>query len=300
MKNFLLIFLSISLFMSCGNGEKKNSGQAAEESAKPAQDVNPNFQKKELTREAPPATTSKPAFHSPYPQGKEVVSLAGIYLKYLNKGVVEKENVAKELNAINQPEIDFLKSFVKNTTTQSSNLLTDEFLKRPDNETLKEVYALRHVTWNSMSVNGVTEAVLDTFDFNTVSESDLLVAYYRIIFESLTRSRTQINDYSKYNVDINKLGLKNDQEKAIVFYTGANAFANKYNYYMYSVQNDCNKGKKMHRSFPKYRKVQWLTAQVPAYSDFTFKYSNNLPNASFTKIYSQRLEKAKQQLKDCK
>ena len=300
MKNFLLIFLSVSLLMACGDEASKGGEKPAEEPAKKVQEINPNYQKKELTRDAPPVKTVEPAFYSPFPQGKEVVSLAGIFLTYMNKGVVEKENVAKELSAYNQPELDFLKSFVNNTCTQSENLLTDKFLKRPDNETLKNIYALRHVTWNSMSVTGVSEAVLDTFDFNTVSEADLLTAYYRIIFESLTRNRTNIVDYSKYNIDINKLGLKNDQEKAIVFHTGAHAFANKYNYYMYSVQNDCAKGKQILKSFPSYRNGQWINAEPPATRDFKFTYSNNMKDASFTDIFTQRVAKAKQQIEDCK
>jgi hypothetical protein len=196
--------------------------------------------------------------------------------------------------------LDFVKKFVFNATQQSEELLSEEFLKKPSKEELQRVFKLRHINWNSMSLNGVTTAVIDTLDIDAVNNLELVTAYYRLLMSSLQLPRNQKANFKNVAINLNKLGLENPQEKGIVFYTIVDGFSNKYNRYLGRINDDCKQAKEMVMRFPYVNGKALLAAKPPSFKDFKFTMGNLAKDRSFQESFTKRFAQANAHFKSCK
>ncbi len=230
----------------------------------------------------------------------QLLALSRIYLKYNTSGINKSDEIRKELEKVTHKDLEKTKNLIFDITQRSNNLLSKTYLQKPSKKELQALYQIRFINWNSMSLVPVTEAVLKKLDLENVSEADLLTAYYRMLVSPLGSNTMQQDPFRGVNIDLNKLGLSNEQEKGILFYSIAAKFSTKYSRYARSQKDNCTKTKEMSRSFPHINGKNIFEATPPKFKDFEFVMSNNFPTASFSEIHIPSYEKAKKHYLDCK
>lgn len=104
-------------------------------------------------------------------------------------------------------------------------LLTNKYLTRPTNEELKYWYVIREIHYNLQSENETPKSSKDVATEILEKEIDerwLVDNYYYRIQSGIA---TLFNDknLSKYNFELDDYGLKNDTEKAILYFNLINA-----------------------------------------------------------------------------
>lgn len=233
-------------------------------------------------------------------QNNDLLQISKVYLQYKNNGKTNIEIVNTDLAKVNNPKLKFVKEFVFASTQKDETLLSNLFLEKPSKENLRLIYQLRRVNWNSMSMAGVTVAVLDTFDINTVNNEELVTAYYRLLIDGLELARNPKGDFIDFNIELSKLGLKTDREKAIAFYTIADAFSRKYNQETRNNPNDCQKAKAIVAKFPKFGGKALFNAIPPVFEDFNVMIGNGAAGKSFKGFFLSNFEKGVAHYKGCK
>lgn len=293
-----LVFVLVVLLSACKTESSEKTNQSVDTKKSEA------VSNKNKVANNPPASTRQANAPSAPVQLKtesdQLLFLSNIFRKYSSNGKTFTDQISAELQKVDNKDLDFIKKFVFNSTQQSSDLLSDEFLKKPSKEELQQLFKLRHINWNSMSVNGVTTAVIDTFDINSVGNSELVTAYYRLLMNGLQLQRNRDANFKNVSINLNKLDLKTPQEKGIAFYIIADAFSTKYNRFLKRVNFDCKQAKELATEFPTINGKALFNAKPPSFKDFRFVLGNNAPNRSFQDSFTKRFAQASAHFKSCK
>jgi len=290
MKKINILFFALVFLLSACKTEPSEqiSQQAPADTTKKADPTSNNNKK------APAAPVQMKT------ESDQLLFLSKLFLKYSNNGKANTATINNELSKIDNKNLDFVKNFVFNATHQSERLLSEEFLKKPSKEELQRIYKLRHINWNSMSMTGVSSAVIDTFDINAVNNLELVTAYYRLLMGGLQLPRNPTANFTNTNIDLNKLGLENAKEKGLVFYVISDGFSSNYNRNLRSINNDCKQAKEMAAKFPKINGKPLLKAKAPKFKDFNFMLGNGAKDKSFQDFFTKRFAQASAHFKDCK
>jgi len=125
-------------------------------------------------------------------------------------------SVVEDFKKYNNTDLEFVANFTKETLL-SGNLISDKFLRRPDDKDLKYIYIIREVNYNvrKEKPEDNDQLVKKTLDKN-ISTNELLDCYYSILFTAYG-NKVKPYDLSKVNFELNKYGFKNDTEKGIFF-----------------------------------------------------------------------------------
>jgi hypothetical protein len=146
----------------------------------------------------------------------DLLELAKIYRNFMFRNA-PTASTFEQLEEIKSPELINSTKFIKETITTSNKLTTAEFLKLPDETTLKYVYIIRRINWNLRE-----EAPKDNNELITeLSEKEILRYelidnYYDMLFSGVG-NKNQPFDLSDVDFQMNKYDLKDDTEKGIFF-----------------------------------------------------------------------------------
>ncbi|MFK7809659.1 MAG: hypothetical protein AB8F74_17775 [Saprospiraceae bacterium] len=285
MKNkFFLGLLLTIIFFACKTDPKSDSATTTG----PSENA--------TTKQQPDPTTPPPPPEINFESDNgRLFHLALTYRKYINLGRMKTAEVEAALSQVTSKEMDFVKSFIYATTQMGDDLLTEKFLKKPSKLDLQNIYKMRRVNWNSMDRNGVTVAVIDTFDISTVNNQELVSAYYRLIANGLKISRRDNFDYSKMNIDLDNMGLADKQEKGIALYTLTDPFSRKYN----DLGGDCSRSKAFLQKVPKVNGKLLLETNPPKFKDFKFLLGNWSEDKSFKEYFETNFKNAKKHFQGC-
>lgn len=120
--------------------------------------------------------------------------------------------------SINQSEnLKVATSFIVQTITKDNDLLKQQFLTLPDNQTLKFIYIIRSVNYNIRKENQIdNNKLIDSLKTADIPKIELVDAYYSILFTCIG-NKVQPFDLSKIDFKLKDYNLTNDTEKGIFF-----------------------------------------------------------------------------------
>lgn len=120
-----------------------------------------------------------------------------------------KTNVAENLKTAND--------YIVQTITTSNKLLTQQFLSRPEDQTLKQIYIIRAINLNLREENQVdNNKLIDSLTIKEIPVYELLDNYYGMLFTAVG-NKNQPFDFSKVDFKLKDYNLKDDTEKGILF-----------------------------------------------------------------------------------
>ena len=99
-----------------------------------------------------------------------------------------------------------------------NKILTTPYLKRPDNQTLKQLYIIRAVNLNLSEKEPLdNDHLIDSLQNAEIPVYELVDNYYGLLFTAVGNKNQPFN-LSKVNFKMNEYDLKDDTEKAIFFF----------------------------------------------------------------------------------
>jgi hypothetical protein len=159
---------------------------------------------------------------------KDFNNLVALGELYTSNNMAKGDKFAQAADALRTPVLDHMIDALIATGKQDSTILENRFMTRPDNAELKLWYVLREIHYNRIDTSkkrlpnpDVARQVLA----RDIDERWLLDNYYFSINTGLAMF-FNAGDLSHHNFDLDKLGFKNDTEKAIFFYGIMDALAN--------------------------------------------------------------------------
>jgi hypothetical protein len=149
----------------------------------------------------------------------------------INEGLIELGKAYRQFIFRNNPPPEFLQvfnkydnsdlsnaaKFVKETITPKNKILSEEFLKRPSDQDLKNIYIIEQINYNirKEKPRDNNELIQEIIKKNIPSQT-LIDNYYSMLCIS-NGNKNQPFDLSNVNINLNTLELKDDTEKAILF-----------------------------------------------------------------------------------
>lgn len=142
--------------------------------------------------------------------------LAKIYRNFMFRNA-PSINAYKDLEEIKRVELKNSVKFIKETITHNNQLATTEYLKLPNEETLKYLYIIRRITWNLSEESPKDNNLLITeLTKKQVLRYELIDNYYDMLFSGVA-NKNQPFDLSSINFQMKEYGLKDDTEKGVFF-----------------------------------------------------------------------------------
>lgn len=169
---------------------------------------------------------------------KTVLTIFGLCLAFLtfaqvnnNAKLVELGKTYKDFMFRNEPNKEVFRAikhdvpedlktataFIVQTITTKNNLLSQPFLSRPDELTLKQIYIIRAINLNLREENQVdNDKLIDSLTIATIPTYELVDNYYGMLF-TVVGNKNQPFDFSKIDLKLKDYNLKDDTEKGILF-----------------------------------------------------------------------------------
>ncbi|MEI6851924.1 MAG: hypothetical protein WCL06_03740 [Bacteroidota bacterium] len=147
----------------------------------------------------------------------DIIALAKIYKNFMFRNE-PTESTFNQINNISSKELVDVKKIIREMITTNNKLSTDEFLKLPDESTLKYLLIVRNVDWNMLEdkpKDNIT--VINDLIEKQINRYELIDCYYGMLFAGIG-NKNQPFDMSKTNFEMYKYNLKDDTEKAIFFF----------------------------------------------------------------------------------
>lgn len=127
------------------------------------------------------------------------------------------EAVLANLDKYDNTELSFAAKFIKETIKLNSNIISDEFLKRPSDNDLKSIYIVRQVNLNAGKENPKdNNKLVNDLLKEEIGTQELVDNYYSLLFAAYG-NKVKPFDLSKTDFQLNNYGLKDETEKAIFF-----------------------------------------------------------------------------------
>jgi hypothetical protein len=145
-----------------------------------------------------------------------LIELGKVYKQFMFRNN-PPEAVIASLEKYDNTELSFAAKFIKETIKSNSNILSDEFLKRPGDIDLKFIYIVRQVNLNAIKEKPKdnSELVNDLLE-KEVATPELVDNYYSLLFTAYG-NKVRPYDLSKVDFQLNNYGLKDETEKGIFF-----------------------------------------------------------------------------------
>jgi len=168
---------------------------------------------------------------------KTSLTFLGILLSVLSSGQTDNERLIelgktyKDFMFRNEPTKAVFKDIKKNvpenlkiatdfivqTITTKNKLLTQQFLSRPDDITLKQIFLIRAINLNAREENHVdNNKLIDSLTAEIIPAYELVDNYYGMLFTAVG-NKNQPFDFSKIDFKLKDYNLRDDTEKGIFF-----------------------------------------------------------------------------------
>ena len=147
---------------------------------------------------------------------EKLIELAKIYKDFMFRNEPTKD-ILKELKT-NVPEnLKIANDFIAQNITTKNKLLSQPFISRPDNITLKQIFIVRAINLNLREENQIdNNKLIDSLITKEIPVYELVDNYYEMLFTAVG-NKNQPFDLSKVDIKIKDLNLKDDTEKGILF-----------------------------------------------------------------------------------
>ena len=146
----------------------------------------------------------------------DLVELAKIYRSFMFRNS-PNENTFEQLDKIESNELMATTKFIKETISTNNKLTTEEFLKLPDESTMKFIYIVRRVNWNIREENPKdNNNLISELSEKSIPRYELIDSYYDMLFSGVGNKNRPF-DLSSVNFKMSDYELQNDTEKGIFF-----------------------------------------------------------------------------------
>lgn len=147
---------------------------------------------------------------------EKLIELGKTYKDYMfrnepNKGVLKdiKANVPENLKTATD--------FIVQTITTKNKLLTQQFLSRPEDQVLKQIFIIRAINHNLRDEHQVdNNKLVDSLTNESVPKNELVDNYYGMLFTAVGNKNQPFN-FSKIDFKLKDYNFKDDTEKGIFF-----------------------------------------------------------------------------------
>jgi len=145
---------------------------------------------------------------------EKLIELGKTYKDFMFRNEPTKE-VFKEIKE-NVPEnLKMATDFIVQTITTKNKLLTPQFLSRPDDRTLKQIYIIRAINHNMREENQVdNNYLIDSLVTKDIPVYELVDCYYGMLFTAVG-NKNQPFDFSKVDFKLKDYKFKDETEKGI-------------------------------------------------------------------------------------
>lgn len=169
---------------------------------------------------------------------KTSLSILGLLLTSLTFGqtnnnvkLIELGKTYKDFMFRNEPTKDVFKDikedvpnnlqistdFIVQTITTKNKLLTQKFLSRPDDQTLKQLFLVRAINLNLREENMVeNNKLIDSLTSENIPIYELVDNYYGMLFSAVGNKNQPFN-FSKVDFKLKDFNFKDETEKGIFF-----------------------------------------------------------------------------------
>lgn len=149
-------------------------------------------------------------------ENQKLIDLGKAYKNYMFMSDIPKEAMVR-LKANTPPELQQSVNFISETLIPKNNLLKPEFLKLPDEKTLKQIYIVRAINYNVREESQIdNNKLIDSLKAKDIPRNELIDSYYDILFNGVGNKNKPF-DMKKVNFELNDYNLASDTEKGIFF-----------------------------------------------------------------------------------
>jgi len=147
---------------------------------------------------------------------EKLIELGKNYKDFMFRNEPTKD-VFKDMKA-NVPEnLKTATDFILQTITTKSKLLTQQFLSRPDDQTLKQIFIIRAINLNLRKENQIdNNKLIDSLTTESIPTYELVDNYYGMLFTAVG-NKNQPFDFSRIDFKLKDYNFKDDTEKGIFF-----------------------------------------------------------------------------------
>jgi hypothetical protein len=149
-------------------------------------------------------------------ESQKMIELGKAYKDFMFRNEPTKE-ILKELKSDIPENMKSATDFIVQTITTKNKLLTQPYLSRPDEKTLKQIYIIREINLNLREENQVdNNKLIDSLSGKAIPSYELVDNYYGMLFISVG-NKNQPFDLSKTDFKMKEYNFRDDTEKGIMF-----------------------------------------------------------------------------------
>ena len=146
----------------------------------------------------------------------KLIELGKTYKDFMFRNEPTKQ-VFKDIKENNTENLKTATDFIAQTITTKNKLLTQQFLSRPDDQTLKQIFIIRAINLNLREENQVdNNKLIDSLTNVSIPIYELVDNYYGMLFTAVG-NKNQPFDFSKIDFKLKDYNFKDDTEKGIFF-----------------------------------------------------------------------------------
>ncbi len=148
-------------------------------------------------------------------ENQKLIELGKTYKDFMFRNEPTK-SIFKDLESDALLELKSATEFIVETITTKNKLLTNKFLSRPDDKTLKQIYIIRAINLNVREENQVdNNQLIDSLNNTEIPVYELIDNYYGMLFTGVGNKNKPFN-LSKTDLKLKEYNLKDDTEKGIL------------------------------------------------------------------------------------
>ena len=222
-------------------------------------------------------------------ENEKLIELGKAYKNFMFRNEPPKEFV-KNLQINSSGNIKMTIDFISQTITTDNELLKQQYLTLPDNQTLKDIYIVHSISQNIRQENQIdNNKLIDSLKTADIPKNELVVCYYSILFAAVG-NKIQPFNFSKVDFKLNDYNLSNDTEKGI-FYLECMEYCGKTIWGYMNIAKPVNTEKAYNniKRFPKFNGLKYYQFTDLNFPDFEMLIVQNKSKQSFKGYYINKL-----------
>lgn len=149
-------------------------------------------------------------------ENDKLIELGKAYKNFMFRNEPPKDFV-KDLQTNPTDSLKLATNFIAQTITTDNDLLDQQYLALPDNQTLKFIYIICSINYNIRQENQIdNNKLIDSLKAANIPKNELVDSYYSMLFASVGNKINPF-DFSKIDFKLKEYNLLNDTEKGIFF-----------------------------------------------------------------------------------
>ena len=220
---------------------------------------------------------------------EKLIELGKAYKNYMVRNEPPKEFV-KELQLNSSGTIKLTTTFIIQAITTNNDLLKQQYLTLPDNQTLKNIYIVRSINYNIREENQIdNNKLIDSLNTVDIPKNELVDCYYSMLFASVG-NKIQPFNFSEVDFKLNDYHLSNDTEKGI-FYLECMDYCGKTIWGYMNIAKPVNTEKAYDnlKRFPEFNGLKYFQFTDLNFPDFEMRIVKDKGKQSYKGYYINKL-----------